>query len=65
MHTLPPDPPDAPTTRSLRRPAWADLADLSPAYFAMVMATGIVSLAADLQGCCSISTLPHGSCCGC
>jgi tellurite resistance protein TehA-like permease len=50
MHTLPPDPPDAPTTRPLRRPAWADLADLSPAYFAMVMATGIVSLAAHLQG---------------
>jgi tellurite resistance protein TehA-like permease len=28
----------------------ADLADMSPAYFAMVMATGIVSLAARMQG---------------
>jgi len=46
MNTLPPAPPGAPTTRPLREPAWADVADLSPAYFAMVMATGIVSLAA-------------------
>src|SRR6185295_520850 len=28
----------------------ADLAGLSPAYFGMVMATGIVSVAADLMG---------------
>jgi tellurite resistance protein TehA-like permease len=50
MHTLPPDHPGAPTTRPMREPPLADLADLSPAYFSMVMATGIVSLAAHLQG---------------
>ena len=39
----------SPVSRS-RRERWsADLAELSPAYFGMVMATGIVSLAADLQ----------------
>ena len=31
----------------------AGLADLSPAYFGMVMATGIVSLAAHLLACLS------------
>lgn len=33
-----------------RRSLLAGLADLSPAYFAMIMATGIVSLAAHLHG---------------
>jgi tellurite resistance protein TehA-like permease len=37
-------------------PALAGLADLSPAYFAMVMATGIVSLAAHLHGLHTVAT---------
>ena len=32
------------------------LADLSPAYFGMVMATGIVSVAAHMQG---LATIAH------
>ncbi len=43
-----PDSPPAPQTR--REIWWAYLADLSPAYFGMVMATGIVSLAAEMLG---------------
>lgn len=35
----------------------AGLAELSPAYFAMIMATGIVSLAAHLHGLQTIATL--------
>ncbi len=38
-------------------PSFADLARLSPAYFGMVMATGIVSLAAHLLG---FADLAHG-----
>ncbi len=41
------EPPHAPVSR--RERWWADLQELSPACFGMVMATGIVSLAADLQ----------------
>ncbi len=37
-----------PATRVSR--AWADLAGMSPAYFGMVMATGIVSMASHLMG---------------
>ena len=40
--------PDAPA--SSERRGFADLADFSPAYFGMVMATGIVSIAAHLLG---------------
>lgn len=37
-------------------PAFAQLAGLSPAYFGMVMATGIVSLAAQRQGLPALAT---------
>ena len=50
----------------------ADLADLSPAYFGMVMATGIVSLAAHLleMPAHRASAVPSQyrrlrACCGC
>ncbi len=39
-----------PAEKRLDTSAPSGLADLSPAYFAMVMATGIVSLAADFHG---------------
>lgn len=46
------------TTPGVRRMALlAGLADLSPAYFAMIMATGIVSLASHLHGLQTIATL--------
>ena len=50
------DAPDAPAEHvpPIRR-ALADLAGLSPAYFGMVMATGIVSLAAHLLAWPSIA----------
>jgi len=41
------EPPPAPASR--RERWWADLQTLSPACFGMVMATGIVSLAADMH----------------
>jgi hypothetical protein len=37
-------------TSTSEAPAPAGLADLSPGYFALVMATGIVSVAAHLHG---------------
>ena len=40
----------APPEKRLDTSALPGLADLSPAYFAMVMATGIVSLAANAHG---------------
>lgn len=43
--------------RSRRTVLLAGLADLSPAYFAMIMATGIVSLAAHLHGLRMIANL--------
>ncbi len=42
------------------RPAPASLADLSPAYFGMVMATGIVSLAAHLLGLPTVARVLFG-----
>ena len=38
------------------KPTSGGLADLSPAYFAMVMATGIVSVAAHLHGLATLAT---------
>ncbi len=40
----------APNQSAARRHRWVDVQNLSPAYFGMVMATGIVSLAADQIG---------------
>ena len=40
----------APNQSVTRRHRWVDVQSLSPAYFGMVMATGIVSLAADQIG---------------
>ena len=54
MTAAPPDPAvsalSAPAVADVPAPlvGWAGLAELSPAYFGMVMATGIVSLAANL-----------------
>jgi tellurite resistance protein TehA-like permease len=48
MSTLPKDSGAPPARRSLVARWLADLQDLSPAYFGMVMATGIVSIAAHL-----------------
>jgi len=50
MNKAPGDPGAPPERRRFGTSALAGLADLSPAYFAMVMATGIVSLAAHLDG---------------
>lgn len=50
MHARLPHDPGSPFERPRAHPLQSGLADLSPAYFAMVMATGIVSLAAHLQG---------------
>ncbi len=36
------------TTTTVRNPIWAGIEGLAPSYFAMVMATGIVSIAANL-----------------
>jgi tellurite resistance protein TehA-like permease len=44
------DPVSPPEASQVPAPALDGLADLSPAYFAMVMATGIVSLASQLHG---------------
>jgi tellurite resistance protein TehA-like permease len=41
---------DAPPAVPPERRSFADLAGLSPAYFGLVMATGIVSLATELMG---------------
>ena len=50
MNKAPGDPGVPAERRRLGTSALAGLADLSPAYFAMVMATGIVSLASHLEG---------------
>ena len=43
-------PPDTTAAPSRAARGWAELAGMSPAYFGMVMATGIVSLAAHFLG---------------
>ncbi|MEO6032191.1 MAG: tellurite resistance/C4-dicarboxylate transporter family protein, partial [Burkholderiaceae bacterium] len=50
MPPLTPNDPARPAPRPLDPAARANLADLSPSYFALVMATGIVSIAAHFQG---------------
>ena len=50
MPTLTPNDPAHPAPRAPSQAARARLADLSPGYFALVMATGIVSIAAHFQG---------------
>ncbi len=49
-------PQPAPAAPGPRASSWAGLRDLHPAYFALVMATGIVSIAWHLQG---FSLLPR------
>ena len=47
-------------TRAISTVVRAEVKDLSPAYFALVMATGIVSIAADLSGMRLIATALFG-----
>ena len=50
MTAAPDSPPHTPALPPLRQRLLQDLSGLAPAYFGLVMATGIVSVAAHLQG---------------